>query len=277
MKNTINPSLLLLLLISAMILTSCDKFNDTPSVQPDLSVVNDQALVNRVFEDLDNITLTVLGSSGLGARTNANIPASSLCDGAKVTLDETKKTITMDFGTSCINTNGTVRKGIVLLTYTGKIGFPGAKVTTTFQGYEVDGLKVEGTRTLLNKGVNIETNTINLEVIIQNGKVTWPDNTFMTLTSNQERSIKLNAQGYEASIKGTVSGMSREIMAYTGATTDPLVYTKSCIDSGVTTPNSGILLIKYNGMDLSINYGSGACDKKATIIYPGGSKEVTLD
>jgi hypothetical protein len=260
-----------------MILTSCDNFNDTPAVQPDLSVVNDQALVSRVFEDLDNITLTVLGSSGLGARTNVNIPASSLCDGAMVTLDEAKKTITIDFGTSCISTNGTVRKGIVLLTYTGKIAFPGAKVTTTFQGYEVDGLKVEGTRTLLNKGVNLETNTINLEVLIQNGKITWPDNTFMTLTSNQERSLKLSAQGYEASIKGTVSGMSREIMSYTGATTDPLVYTKSCIDSGVTTPNSGILVINYNGIDLSINYGSGTCDKKATITYPGGSNEVTLD
>ncbi|SFB51488.1 hypothetical protein [Algoriphagus aquimarinus] len=277
MKNTLNTSLLVLLLISAMILTSCDNLNDTPNVQPDLSVVNDQAIVNRVFEDLDNITLNVLGSSGLGARTNVNIPATSLCDGATVTLDEAKKTIKIDFGTSCTGTYGTVRKGIVLLTYTGKIGFPGAKVTTTFEGYEVDGLKVEGTRTLLNKGVDLETNTINLEVTIQNGKVTWPDNTFMTIVSKQERAIKLSSQGYEASIKGTVSGMSREIMAYSGATTDPLVYTETCIKTGVTTPNSGILVINYNGIDLSINYGSGSCDKKATITYPGGSKEVTLD
>ena len=250
MKNTLNTSLLVLLLISAMILTSCDNLNDTPNVQPDLSVVNDQAIVNRVFEDLDNITLNVLGSSGLGARTNVNIPATSLCDGATVTLDEAKKTIKIDFGTSCTGTYGTVRKGIVLLTYTGKIGFPGAKVTTTFEGYEVDGLKVEGTRTLLNKGVDLETNTINLEVTIQNGKVTWPDNTFMTIVSKQERAIKLSSQGYD---------------------------TETCIKTGVTTPNSGILVINYNGIDLSINYGSGSCDKKATITYPGGSKEVTLD
>lgn len=276
MKNTLNPTILFVMIFGILLVSSCD-MNDEPPV-PNLAVVNEDVEVNMAFEDLDNLTLSVLSTSGLSARTSVNIPASTICDGAIITLDENSKTIKVDFGDGCTSTNGVIRKGIVNLAYTGNLLITGAKITTTFEGYEVNGHKIEGTRTLTNKGVSLENNTITLEVKIQDGKVTWPDDTFVTLTSDQERIIKLGTQGqYEASVTGTASGTSREGLNYTTSVSEALVYTKSCIDSGVKIPISGILAFQYNGLDITVDYGDGACDKMATIFYPSGSMPVTLD
>ncbi|MEB2784491.1 hypothetical protein [Algoriphagus persicinus] len=276
MKNTFNPSFLFLMICSIMLISSCD-MNDEPT-EPNLTVVEEDTQVNMAFEDLDNVTLTVLSSSGLSARTAIDIPAGNICDGAVVSINESAKTIKVDFGDGCTSFNGVIRKGIINLTYTGNLLLTGAKVTTTFDGYEVNGYKVEGTRTITNKGVDIESNTVNLEVKIENGKVTWPDDTFVTLTSDQLRDIKLGTQGaYEASITGTAVGTSRSGFAYTSSVTDALIYTKSCLESGVTVPLSGVLEFQFSEIEASVDYGDGACDKMVTIFYPNGSKEVTLD
>ena len=165
-----------------------------------------------------------------------------------------------------------------MISYTANLLFTGAKITTTFDGYEVDGLKVEGTRILTNKGANLETNTINLEVKIQSGKVIWPDDTYASIVSDQLRDIKLGTQGeYEVSITGTAAGTSRGGFDYTSSTSDALVYKKSCIESGVTVPISGIMNFQFRGIEASVDYGDGTCDKLATITYPNGSKQVTFD
>jgi hypothetical protein len=277
MKTTLNPSLLLLMIIGIMVFSSCDSMNDSPPV-PDLSVVEEDTEVNIAFEDLDNLTLTVLSNSGLSARTTVDIPSGNICDGALVSIDENTKTIKVNFGDGCTTANGVTRKGIVYLTYTGNLLLKGAKITTTFDGYEVNGYKVEGTRTITNKGVNINSNTISLEVKIANGKVTWPDGSFVTITSDQLRDIKLGTQGeYEASITGTAFGTSRYGYLYTTSVTEPLIYKKSCVESGVIVPISGILKFQFRDIEVSVDYGDGTCDKNATIFYPNGSKQVTLD
>lgn len=277
MKNTFNASVLFLMIFGSMIIFSCNDMNDAPPV-PDLSVIEEDTEVNMAFEDLDNLTLTVLSNAGLSARTTVDIPAGNICNGAILSINESAKTIKVDFGNACTSSNGVTRKGIIMLYYTGNLLLTGAKITTSFDGYEVNGYKVEGTRTLTNKGVNIESNTIILEVKIENGKITWPDNTFVTMTSNQLRNIKLGTQGeYEATITGTAVGTSRDGLDYTTSVKDALVYTKSCLESGVSVPISGILAFQYEAIEVTVDYGDGACDKIATIFYPNGSKQVTLD
>ena len=272
MKKLLNTPLFVVLFITGtFVFSSCDS-TDNPPV-PDLSVVNEDAEVNMAFEDIDNITLT-----GLSARTNVDFPQGTLCDGAMVNIDEENKKITIDFGDGCIAANGETRKGIIYLTYTANLLFPGAKVITTFEDYEVAGKMVEGTRTITNKSVDLENNTINLEVSIQNGKVTWSDDTFVTVSSDQLRDIKLGTQGqYEVSITGTSTGTSRGGFDYTSTVSEPLIFTKTCLESGVNAPLSGIVDFQFRGIEASIDYGDGACDKLATIFYPNGSLPVTLD
>ena len=276
MKKSINPSFVLLMIIGVMVFSSCDKSDSEP--EPDLSVVEEDTEVNMAFEDLDNLTLSVLSNSGLSARTTVDIPTGNICEGAMISIDESTKMVKVDFGDGCTTANGVTRKGIVYLKYTGNLLLTGAKITTTFEGYEVNGYQVEGTRTITNKGVDGESNTISLEVKIVNGKVTWPDGSFVTITSDQLRDIKLGTQGeYEASITGSASGTSRFGYLYTSSVTEPLVYKKSCIESGVIVPMSGILMFEFRDIEVSVDYGEGACDKNATVFYPNGSKQVTLD
>jgi hypothetical protein len=150
-------------------------------------------------------------------------------------------------------------------------------VVTTFQGFEVNGLKVEGTRTITNTGINLQNFEITLAVKIQNGKVTWPDGKVSTFITDQVRKISLATSGYQASVTGTGSGKSKTGISYTASISEPLIVTQSCVESGVSIPNKGKINFSYLSIIFTVDYGVGECDKKLSISYPGGVKEVILD
>lgn len=275
MKNMFKSNHFAFIAAAVLLFSACDSDND-PVAETDLSIVNDDVEMNQTFEDLDFMTLSVLESSGVGARTLAT-SNDDLCSSAIVTTDAPAKKIIVDFGAGCTSSNGVVRKGKILLAYSGNILFPGATVISTFEGYEVNGLKLEGIRTLTNTAINLATSPITLGVKIQNGKVTWPDNKFVTFVSDQVRSVKLGTQNYEIKVTGTASGISREGLEYSSLTTTPLIITQTCVQSGVYIPTTGVLQFSNKGIQISIDYGTGTCDKIVTLTYPGGVKEVTLD
>jgi hypothetical protein len=277
MKTTLTPYLKALFTFFIIAISSCESDIDPVAPEPNLSLINDDFLISRAFEDLDNVTLTVLNTSGVGLRVSQNIPASELCATAKVTLDKTVKNIIVDFGAGCTSSNGITRKGKVLLSYSDRFILPGSKVITSFDNYYVNGNKIEGKRTITNAGLNLFGGTISLVVKIENGKVIWPDNTFVTVASDQTREVKLGSDGYEASILGNAKGKSREGIDYTSEVMNALIVTESCVESGVWVPSKGVLKFNFEGIDVTVDYGDGTCDKAVTINYPGGSKEVILD
>lgn len=260
----------------SFLIISCESVADKILPEPDLSLLNDEVEIYRSYEDVDNITLEVMQANGFGARV-INSSRTMLCKTAIVNINKQTKKIVIDFGTGCTSEEGVVRKGKIFLTYSGSLLFPGSTIITTFDGYEVNGLKLEGTRLLTNTGVNLATSTITMTVKVENGKITWSDNTFATLKMDQVREIKLGTDGYEASVTGTGSGKSRGDYNYLTLITTPLKLTQSCISSGVWIPNSGVLQFTYKGIEASVDYGSGTCDKIGKVTYPGGFKDVTFD
>jgi hypothetical protein len=273
-KNTLLKHFILSSVLS-LALFSCNEGIDSILPEPDLSLVEDEFEVNKVLEDLDNITLTALESSGLGFRTTASFN-NPICATATLTHDTAGKKITLDFGAGCTS-NGITRKGKVIFTYTGSFLIPGSSVVTTFQGYEVNGLKVEGIRTISNTGINIQNFEITLTVKIQNGKVTWPDGKISSFITDQVRKVTLGSSGYQASVTGTGSGTSKTGISYTASIAEPLIVTQSCVESGVSIPNKGKINFSYLSITFTVDYGTGECDKKLTISYPGGMKEIVLD
>lgn len=259
------------------LMSACNSDSDDILKEPDLTLVNEDYLISQAFEDLDNITLTALNNGGLGARLTTDLPLSEICASAIATLNENGKTITIDFGSGCTSSNGITRKGKVILAYTGNLLFPGAKVITTFDGYEVNDKKIEGTRTITNTGIDFASGTISLTVKVENGKITWSDNTFVTVTSEQIRVVKLGGEGYEASVTGTANGKSRTGVDYQTLVINPLIIKQSCAETGVWVPSAGTLQFLFSGIEVTADYGTGDCDKLVTINYPGGSKEITLD
>ncbi len=258
-------------------LLSCNSDTDDILKEPDLTIVTDDYQISQAFEDLDYITLTALDNSGLGARMTKDISITEICATAKATLDENGKKITIDFGAGCTSSNGITRKGKIILTYSGNLLFPGAKVIANFDGYFVNDKKIEGTRTITNTGIDFLTSSVSLAVKVENGKITWPNNTFVTIASDQIRLVKLGDEGYDASITGTATGKSRDGVNYKSLVIDPLIVKQSCVASGVWVPGAGELQFQYGGMEVTVDYGDGSCDKLVKITYPGGSKEVTLD
>jgi len=258
-------------------LIACSEDTDPISSEMDLTVVDEDIAVNQVFEDLDNFTLTVFQSLNFGARV-LNEDFDKICPGVDVSFDEENKKITVDFGEGCTSPGGTVRKGKIVFTYNQNFLFPGAKVVAVFEGYEVDGLLVQGTRTIENQNLDILNNRVTLKVTVEDGKVTWPDGTFVTYTSTQERIVTLSEEnGYEISITGNASGKSRAGLDYTTTVTSPLLVTQDCVETGVLVPSSGVMEFNYSGFTVSVDYGDGPCDKNILITYPGGTKELTVD
>lgn len=245
------------------------------NAEPKVEVVEEEFVINAAFEDTDLLTLDILQDSGLGARTLSN---ADICANTTVTHNQAAKKITIDFGTGCTSPKGTQRKGKILLSYSGtNILFPGTTIVTAFEGYEVDGIKIEGTRTITNSGIDLVNSKATLNVKIENAKLTWPDSKFATYASTQTRVMTLSNAGYEVSVTGTSTGKSREGIDYTATVTDALLINQSCVRTGVFAPSKGKMDFLVLGITISADFGDGACDKTAMITYPGGSKEVTLD
>jgi hypothetical protein len=268
------PSLTLLSLFLLMQF-SCSE--DTNPTEEDLSlaVVEDEFKINAAYEDLDFLTLDVLQSSGLGLRTQSK---ADLCASAAVTHDMNSKKIIIDFGSGCTSPNGVIRKGKILLSYTGSnFLFPGTSISATFDGYQVNGLKIQGIRTITNGGIDLINSKVTLNVKIENGIITWADNSSVTYSSTQVRQVSLSASGYEATVTGIATGKSREGNNYTAAVVEPLLIKEECAKKGIFIPSSGIVSFNYKGAEVSVNYGSGTCDKVVNLTFPGGSKQITLD
>lgn len=275
MKKSLRFPILAIAFGGLFLLTGCGEEADPIAAEPDLSIVEDEFEINTAFEDLDFLTLDVLQSSGLGLRTQSR---ADLCSSVKVNHDTQAKKITVDFAGGCTSPNGTIRKGKIILSYTGtNFLFPGTSIITTFEGYEVDGLKVAGTRTITNSGIDLLTRKVTLNVKIENGKVTWPDNKFVTYTSTQTRIVTLGTAGYEVSATGTGSGKSKEGFDYTAIVKTPLIIKEDCARTGILVPSTGVVDFTYRGILVNVNYGPGTCDKVLVITHPGGTKEITLD
>jgi len=182
--------------------------------------------------------------------------------------------ITIDFGAGCTDPRGHVRKGIIKIEFKGRRFLPGSMVITTFENYYVDGIKIEGTRTLTNTSAN-ETADVRF-TITEDGKVTWPDGTFATRVATRTRTWSRSATtGDSWIVTGSATGLNRRGREYTMTITKALVYKRECaITKKVFMAVEGTKELTCDGKKVTIDYGNGDCDNKVTITINGRSKEV---
>ena len=265
-------------LLAIVIFTSCDK-NDDGGPTADTEIIKEQAEVTASYEEVDNIIIFAMQSNGLGLKTALNVNG-DYCANTQTIINEGSKTITVDFGQGCTSPNGINRKGKIILTYSGNFLIPGTIVNTTFEGYEVNGKLLEGTRKVTNKGFDPNGTFIILETTITNGKVTWSDNTSATITLRHDRKIYFptETEGLKIEITGDSSGKSRNGFNYSAVVATPLIFLQSCTDTGNWVPSSGILeILVENNQEFSVNYGSGTCDKNAVVNFNGQNVNLAFD
>jgi hypothetical protein len=258
----------------------------------DSSSVENEAVVDGYFEDTDDIALTAVSSdsSPLTGDDGGRVISNDILDHrfkcATVTIelaaDNSKSvphgTITIDFGTGCTDNQGNVRKGKVIVDYKGRRFYPGSTVVTTTDGYSINGITLEGTRTVTNvSGSTDEAPKFN--IVLENGKATWPDASVATREVNRTREwIRAsNPLNDEWHVTGTANGTNREGKVYEMEITSALVYKRECaITAKIFMPVAGTKELTVNGRKLTIDYGTGDCDRTVTVSVDGSSKQIEI-
>lgn len=185
-------------------------------------------------------------------------------------------TITIDFGTGCTRPDGRVLKGKIIVNQTADIRTSGAMRTITHDQFFVDNVKVEGTRTWTNNGLNASFQWTYTKVAT-NMKLTWEDGDVTTWSST--RVSTLTGGGATATHKddvwsstGTASGENRNGRDFTATITEPLIKRANC-----RWISKGIIEFTVGDRTRTIDFGDGTCDRLATLTLDNGSSyEISL-
>ncbi|MBN8575652.1 MAG: hypothetical protein J0L66_01860 [Cytophagales bacterium] len=296
MKSTVNKSLLGFALISLALLVSCQDENFELSDNNAQSIEN-EAASDGYFEDAEDMaTLAVAvepsaagsGRISAGGRTEGTKPADIRFVGECVTVSlqmaedsqpgNPHGYITIDFGTGCTDAKGNTRKGKVLVEFKGKSFFPASKIITTFDGYFVNDIKIEGVRTVTNI-TGSTTSAPKFEIVLENGIATWPDGTVATRQGSHTREWQRTANPLNDQwvVTGSATGINRNGTLYQVEVTKPLVYKRECaISNKVFMAVEGTKVLTVENTVITIDYGSGTCDRLVIITINGQSRTVLV-
>ena len=298
---------LIALLFSVLVSCKDDKDEFSPA---DSQEVNNEATTDAYFEDTDDMATQAVSAdastttgareaSEMNGRTDGTRPGTKPTDDARFTCatftfefasDNTQAIphgyITIDFGTGCTDPRGNVRKGKIKVEFKGKKFLPGSSVITTLDGYYINGVKIEGTRTV----TTASTSTLNqpkFNVTVTDGKVIWADGTFATREAFRTLTISIpsgdltvsQTDGKSYAAAGTTRGSSTSPgKTYQVTITKPLVYKRSCaVSSKVFMAVEGTKVLTTDSRTITIDYGDGTCDKKVTMTINSKSEEVTVN
>jgi hypothetical protein len=179
----------------------------------------------------------------------------------------------------CTDARGNVRKGIITITWSGGRWWKvGSTITIHLMDYSINGVVINGTRTLTNVSTVL---LIPTWTISSNVTSTWPDSTKATRTVNKTRAWNI-AEGTVTTTQTSgfsfaASGTNRHGKTYTVQITNPIVYSEACIAMDkVYFPVSGtkVIIIDTN-KEITMDFGNGTCDQTCTITYSGKSTTLT--
>jgi len=293
-----NKILSTVILTSCIILVACDD-NEEKALSAEQSVaIEDQATTEAYFNEAGELSTkafnTPTASEIAGGRISSTIiifvEGDSRFAGASVTLvtAETstalnpKGNITIDFGDGQIDNDGNVRKGKILVAYEGLRFVPGSSTVTTFDGYSINDVHIEGTRTVTSTTFTTSPSfQVTFTVTDANGKATFPDQSTITRNAMHTHTITFdsNAASSKWEVEGQASGKTRANDDYVFLINRPLVFKVECALSGFILPAEGEGLFTLNSLPISINYGDegSACDNVVTVTLSGFTQEVTVN
>lgn len=212
---------------------SCSREDDGSISETDLALAQDEAYADAIYTEVDNMVvseITTLDGNGyltLGLKSTED---ENPC--YTVTVDHPDSThfpkvVTIDYGDGCtvIFRDDTItREGQIKITITDRWFMPGAQNIVTFSDFYINGVKIEGTRTITNLGFNDEDH-LELGILLEGGKITFTDNTFMTRDADHVREWirHFNPQNDTIMITGSANGINILGEEYSRVITDPLV------------------------------------------------------
>lgn len=283
-------------LFSSLVFSSCKK--ESSQTEQDLqeaeasrvsseSESEAETFFDRVFDDAMGVNDEVgIGGTGIFGRLN-------VCPTVTVTRPTSNTfpvRVVMDFGTNgCVGPDGHFRKGKIIAEYTNRLLVPGAMAVTTFDGFYVDSVKVEGTHKITNISTAVTPGTAPVDrkfrVLVLQGKLIKPNGNYVAW--NSEKTIS-QVEGLLTQIPmddvfkitGGSNGQVKRgnlLVAFNSTIQEPLVKRFNCrwIVRGV------VKTVRLNASTTSpwvavLNFGIGNCDNLALITINGVSHQITL-
>lgn len=271
---------------AGILFTACKKEDETP-VQPSETAVEDNGNAMAESDEVLGISEEEMNSNYSNMRIDATHETHENTHGATVTFtpkgsNETGN-ILIDFGTTGIKSpkDGKTRKGKILITFTGKYRTPGTTQTITFDNYQVNGNKVEGTKVLTHKA---ENGTYSTTIVVTGGKISYTDNSILEWNSERVRtwnlnSTPLNFEDDEFTVSGTASGKSRDGKSFSSIipVATPLLWKVSCFNESRFVAVSGIMKVTPEGvLERTVDFGNGTCDRDVVVSAGNFTSTVTL-
>ncbi len=280
--------------IAALFFTSCeqgetetmDAITNTETVAA-LDLSTEEAVASG-FEDLD-----LLSEAGMDL-LDMNLDANGRLDQDKkrgrkrnrrdialecaiIEKDTINQIVTIDFGDGCTAINGVVRKGKIIIEYSGDRHTAGSYRMVTLEDFYLDSLHLEGSRKI--ELISSDSLSRVVKTTMTNGKVTFPDETFAT---REAEHIKSMIQGADESddytlISGEASGLRTDGVAYSITILEDLLIKRLCGVARVVIPVSGIKEIVSGETTATLNYGDGTCDNEVEVTVDGVTTTETIE
>ncbi|MCB0489810.1 MAG: hypothetical protein KDC99_15115 [Cyclobacteriaceae bacterium] len=285
-----------LLLVPALLFSCKDDVESLLSAQQN-AAIEDQSITEAYFNEAGDLSTKAFNTPSSdqisGGRTRGTITIDVEGDtrftGSTITLvtDEgstalsPKGTITIDFGEGQTDSKGTVRKGKILVAYSGLRFVPNSTTVTTFEDYFVNGVQIEGTRTVTSTSLTASPALkVTFTVQDEDGVATFPDETTITRNATHVHTITFGNTigGTTWAVEGQANGKTRANSNYTFVVNRALLFKTECAFSGFGLPAEGEALFTVDNLPFVINYGDAgaACDNTATITFNSQSQDITV-
>lgn len=301
-KRNLTQVLTATALVTAAFFAACKKDDNTSSSmtqaeQQEFATNSSQsdAENDAVFDDVFNNVLGVNSEVGVGGTgvfgravtppTNGKLTEVDSAAGFIVSITQVTEAnrfplkVVLDFGTGWTGKDGRTRKGKIIIVYTGRMILPGSSATTTFDGYYLDSVHVEGTHKATNASTQ-EKRSFSIEVT--GAKLSKPSgnystwNSQKTITQSEGQATLLDLTDDAFTITGKGDGSVKKgdkVYQWSATVTEPLVKRFTC-----RWISKGSITIQHNNITTGVlDYGTGQCDRKATLTVNGVVVEITLD
>ncbi len=266
--------------LSLVIVVSCKKDESSSQEDSSLSVIQDDNFASDTYQDVSDLTDEAASKSNLKSTSSSENVILSDC--ATVTIDSSAslRKMTVDFGSAgCTGEDGKVRKGKIIVTYSGRYWDNGVVKTITFDNYYVNDYKVTGTKTITAGVKNTSGNRYYSESVT--GTIEWANgDSVINWNAQHTREITDGSSTWRVSddiyqLTGSTSGIDAEGEQYSSTITSPLIRKVEhvCRHNYV----QGVIEITPIGKSTRVvDYGDGTCDRWATVTVDGDTYHVYL-
>jgi len=238
-----------------------DHLNE-PVTAGDVSNVTSVDEATITFADAVNISNQIL--------SDEEVLAGRIQQCYSVSDTETENQLLVTFESTCEGQDGKLRAGSFLIDWTGSIGTGDFSYTLTFDGYKVNDYGLGGSITVSN--LALKENGFSFNVIVNDGMVNCPDGKQINYEQDLNYNFTVN-ENVEILITGSSTGTGKEGVSYIADIKEPLLVIGGC-DHAV----SGSFEATFNGRPaVTVDYGDGTCDNKATASRGDQSTTFELD